>query len=689
MAGAALRSAPAEASHFRSNQLSWLATGVDTVEFHSTMAVQGTFFGNPAPVAGDTVLPITVDYGDGSGASSPAHTVLAVDTLNDTIVTEAYFHHTYVGPGPFTAQASACCRLSSPSHLNNADLGVSLSTVVDLASSSASPESSIAPVVDCPLNARCEFVIPALDRDGGTMRFRMATPAEAGNLNFVQPGVPQAPNDASVELETGLYRWDTTGATLNPSGDSYYSTQVIVEDLGTGSTVLTRTAVDFFIRLRSSASNAPVPVLNNPPVVDADVDQTVVVGKPLALDGTVTNAEATDVLVTTWSAQAAPCTFADAGAVDTTVTCTAVGSHELRLTADYGVNLSVYDAVIVRVIPNRPPNVNAGPDLSGTATIDISLNATVSDPDGDVVTTGWSAGTAPCTFANANAIDTLVVCSSAGVYTLTLTGNDAINPDVSDSMTFSVAVRNTPPTVDAGPDLGGYVDEPVSLNGTVTDPDPADVILTLWTEVVQPGYTGMPFCSFADSRVIDTEVACRAPGTFTLMLTASDQVNPAVRDTMILTITIRPPAPPTNQPPSVDAGPDRNGFVNLPIPLDATVSDPEPADVLTVAWSAGGAPCTFVNNSAVDTAVTCSSAGVFVLTLTASDGINPAVSDSVTVTVTKAPKANCKSNSVNHETAAGSSYRSGKRVCRPPHRPGSLDHLGSKLESWLGYRAAS
>ena len=142
---------------------------------------------------------------------------------------------------------------------------------------------------------------------------------------------------------------------------------------------------------------------------------------------------------------------------------------------------------------------------------------------------------------------------------------------------------------------------------------------------------------------------------------------------MILTITIRPPAPPTNQPPSVDAGLDRSGFVNLAILLDATVSDPDPADVLTVAWSAGGAPCTFVTNSAVDTAVICSSAGVFVLTLAASDGVNPPVSDSVTVTVTKAPKANCKSNPVNHETAAGSSYRSGKRVCRPPHRRGSVD----------------
>ena len=74
----------------------------------------------------------------------------------------------------------------------------------------------------------------------------------------MQPGPPQAPNAATINHDTGLYTWDTHGAQINGSGDTLYSTQVIIENVDFTGRVLTKTPLDFFIRL--------IPVTNNPPV---------------------------------------------------------------------------------------------------------------------------------------------------------------------------------------------------------------------------------------------------------------------------------------------------------------------------------------------------------------------------------------------------------------------------------------
>ena len=116
-------------------------------------------------------------------------------------------------------------------------------------------------------------------------------------------------------------------------------------------------------------------------------------------------------------------------------------------------------------------------------------------------------------------------------------------------------------------------------------------------------------------------------------------------------------------PPTVDAGPARTGEEDTAIALDGTVTDADPEETVTTAWTApAGTPCTFATPGAVDTTVTCTEPGTYTLTLTANDGVNPAVSDTVQVEVTK--KAEPKFKPIGYRMVAfdGGVFTFGERL---------------------------
>lgn len=259
----------AEASHFRADQLVWTKTSANSADFDLSASYRESYYGTLA--IGDTFAGGTLDFGDGTSLDV-AFTVTSVDSANDIVSGSLDTSHTYAGAGPYTASYSDCCRLSGPQHINNPDDDIISSTVVDLANATGSPRSTVSPIVDCPVSGICQFAIPAVDPTGGTVTYRMATPAEAGFT--YQPGAPLAPNAASIDPTTGVYHWDTTGATLNDGSDptlpqTLYSTQVVMERRVAG-TVVTSSAVDFFIRLGTGTTNN-APIFTAPTPADGSV----------------------------------------------------------------------------------------------------------------------------------------------------------------------------------------------------------------------------------------------------------------------------------------------------------------------------------------------------------------------------------------------------------------------------------
>ena len=184
------------------------------------------------------------------------------------------------------------------------------------------------------------------------------------------------------------------------------------------------------------------------------------------------------------------------------------------------------------------------------------------------------------------------------------------------------------PTVNAGPDQTIILPNDANLDGTVTDdglPNPPGAVTTTWSQVSGPGTT-----TFANPNAVDTTASFSAPGSYVLRLTADDS---QLTNNDEVTITVDP----GHLPPTVDAGPDQTITLPASANLDGTVTDdglPNPPGAVTTTWSqvSGPGTATFADPSAVDTTVSFSNSGSYVLRLTADDS-QLTNSDDITVTV--------------------------------------------------------
>jgi hypothetical protein len=296
----------AEGAHHRFSHVHWSAgTGPNDIDFVVQSAWRYGFANchnpnNPAqqiactgpggnPGFGDIVTvtggpPPRFQFGDGTeffapvGYNSLLYLVTATDPVNQWFFGTAIDHtqlpsivttisKTYAAPGDYVAFMQACCRLSATAapnrHVNNPGGSYRIETIVNVGTGNSSPVSLVPPTVNCPIDAVCTFQVAASDPDGDTLRFRLSTPQEAtGSASFNQPGPPQAPNALSIDPDTGIVTWDTTGADLGgvdpTTWNVLYSTHITIEDLDANGNVKSAVAVDFFIQLVPETGDPPM-----------------------------------------------------------------------------------------------------------------------------------------------------------------------------------------------------------------------------------------------------------------------------------------------------------------------------------------------------------------------------------------------------------------------------------------------
>jgi hypothetical protein len=383
--------------------------------------------------------------------------------------------------------------------------------------------------------------------------------------------------------------------------------------------------------------------MNQAPIVSAGADQTLTLPSGASLSGTVSDdGLPTGTLTRTWTrvSGTGTVTFSAPSAATTNASFSTAGTYVLRLTASDGA-LSAMDDVTVTVAPpaNTAPMVAAGADRSITLPNTTTFTATVSDdglptPPG-ALTLSWTrvSGTGTVTFSAPSAATTNAIFSTAGTYVLRLTASDGALSAMDDVTVTVAPPANTAPMVAAGADRSITLPNTTTFTATVSDdglPTPPGALTLSWTRV-----SGTGTVTFSAPSAATTNASFSTAGTYVLRLTASDGALSAMDD---VTVTVAPPA---NTAPMVAVGADRSITLPNTTTFTATVSDdglPTPPGALTLSWTrvSGTGTVTFSAPSAATTNASFSSAGTYVLRLTASDGVLSG-SDDVAIIVNGPP----------------------------------------------------
>jgi RHS repeat-associated protein/uncharacterized repeat protein (TIGR01451 family) len=422
----------------------------------------------------------------------------------------------------------------------------------------------------------------------------------------------------------------TNGAAFNVPPGRHLKVSVVFRRAASGES-------PFLYSLTVGTKGYKLPAADNqPPAVDAGLDQTATMPNAANLVGNVCDAGRVSGLNVSWSKVSGPgsVTFANAQLAATSATFDEAGEYTLRLTAG-DAGLSSSDEMTVVVLPfNDPPAVNAGADQSLILPASASLAGTVSDdalPRDSSVAVNWSkmSGPGEVTFADDRSSATAATFSEPGDYVLRLVGDDSQLANV-DEVAVKVYPPNNAPAVNAGDDRTIRLPEKAALDAAVTDDGLplGKTVAVAWTKASGPGTV-----SFANSKAADTTAAFSLPGTYVLRLTASDTQLSAADE---LTVVVNP----ANQPPSVGAGADQAVTLPEAAPLSGTVTDdglPE-GSAVTATWSKVSGPGSVTFNAPQSPATTASfsEAGTYVLRLSAGDSALTR-SDDVAVTVRPSP----------------------------------------------------
>ncbi|MEO6579058.1 MAG: Ig-like domain-containing protein [Candidatus Limnocylindria bacterium] len=246
--------------------------------------------------------------------------------------------------------------------------------------------------------------------------------------------------------------------------------------------------------------------VNTPPSTDAGGPYTGDEGADVALDATLSDPDAGDTLTSTWSYVAdtgvdagASCSFADASAVDTSVSCTDDGSYTMTLTASDGVNSEVLDSATLSLANVDPAATITAPADGASFNIGetVALSADVSDAaanDSLSCSIDWGDGTIGAGSIEAGVCSASHAYAADGPVTVTVTVSDDDDGSGSDSVDISINPAPPDPTADLSVVQADTPDPVTSGNAvhyylTVTNAGPDQATEVTLTDTLPAGST--------------------------------------------------------------------------------------------------------------------------------------------------------------------------------------------------------
>ena len=180
---------------------------------------------------------------------------------------------------------------------------------------------------------------------------------------------------------------------------------------------------------------AQIVVVNTPPVADAGLDQSVLTGDTVILDGSGSSDADGDPLMFSWSL-AVPAgsgaSLSDTTVVNPSFVADVAGDYVAQLIVNDGMDDSAPDSAVIMVAPpliNQPPVANAGPNQSVPVSAIVTLDGNgSSDPEGDPLTYSWSLSSVPAgstaALSDPAAVNPTFTADAAGDYVVQLIVND-------------------------------------------------------------------------------------------------------------------------------------------------------------------------------------------------------------------------------------------------------------------------
>ncbi|MEQ1870843.1 MAG: PKD domain-containing protein, partial [Vicinamibacterales bacterium] len=367
---------------------------------------------------------------------------------------------------------------------------------------------------------------------------------------------------------SGLASLACNGSTVTPAGGGFACSVNISPQSGT----IEIQATD---RAGNTTTATRTVKLNTTPVARAGDSQAVASGALVTLDGSGSNDADGDALTFKWTLLSKPegsaAALLNPGLSAPTFTADRVGRYAFRLIVNDGLVDSLEAGVeVTATARNGTPTATAGGPYTVTAKQLLPFSGSGTDPDNDPLTYSWSFGDGETGIgpSPSHAYD------GQGSYTATLTvddGRGGVTGATALVTVQAIVPGNRVPTVSAGGPYTTTANQPLTLNGSASDPD-GDGLLYSWS--FGDGDTG--------SGPSPVHVY-HGQGTLTATLTVDDGRGGVASGTA--TVVVQPVVPGNLVPTAVPGGP-YSGTAKQLIAFAGSGTDPD-GDALAFEWSFG------------------------------------------------------------------------------------------------------
>ncbi len=251
---------------------------------------------------------------------------------------------------------------------------------------------------------------------------------------------------------TPIFQWKKNGTLVGTNASTYAYAPVNGDII---SCVLTSNATCTTGNPASSNSvTMTVNVVNRAPIANAGLDQSVLTGTLVKLNGSSSYDPDGSALTYKWTVPTG-ITLSSKTVVLPTFTAPSVTkatSYTLSLIVNDGKLSSTADNIIITVNPNRAPIANAGPDQAVISSGKVLLNGSSSyDPDGSALTYKWTAPIGITLSSKTVVAPTFTAPSvtRATSYTLSLVVSDGKLSSITDNIIVTVAPSTKSASIEA------------------------------------------------------------------------------------------------------------------------------------------------------------------------------------------------------------------------------------------------